>query len=95
MQHYLDAMATHKYYLLLLIVVCFKCSELTYHDKERDDHEKHLTNLNDEQIYEYDMTFDVVIINKEGMFFFYGYGETGKTYIFGLLYLLLLGVGVL
>ncbi|XP_052193855.1 uncharacterized protein LOC127802189 [Diospyros lotus] len=45
------------------------------------EHIKLVSNLNDEQRYVYDIVMDAVKLNGGGMFFVYGYGGTGKTFV--------------
>ncbi|XP_074306346.1 uncharacterized protein LOC141641588 [Silene latifolia] len=56
--------------------------ELSY-DREslQAEHASQLSSMTDEQRSVYNQIMEVVASNKEGMFFVYDYGETGKTFI--------------
>ncbi|XP_075481272.1 uncharacterized protein LOC142521983 [Primulina tabacum] len=44
-------------------------------------HDKFINNLNSEQRHVYDTIMKAVVSNKGGVFFVYGYGGTGKTFV--------------
>ncbi|XP_052185357.1 uncharacterized protein LOC127797005 [Diospyros lotus] len=56
--------------------------ELRYNRNDlSQEHIKLVSNLNDEQRHVYDIVMNAVRLNKGGMFFVYGYGGTGKTFV--------------
>ncbi|XP_073137503.1 uncharacterized protein [Henckelia pumila] len=46
-----------------------------------EEHDNHLNKLNSEQRHVYDTVMNTVHSNKGGVFFVYGYGGTGKTFV--------------
>ncbi|XP_024010291.1 uncharacterized protein LOC112085317 [Eutrema salsugineum] len=60
--------------------------ELNYDcDKLAKEHERLLSTITDEQKHIYDSVMDAVNANAGGMFFVYGYGGTGKTFLWNVL----------
>ena len=56
--------------------------ELDYdRDSLAKEHTKPLNGLNYDQMIIYDVVLGSIIENKGGVFFFYGHGGTGKTYL--------------
>ncbi|XP_074283493.1 uncharacterized protein LOC141608042 [Silene latifolia] len=53
------------------------------YDKQslREENERQLSSMTDEQRSVYNEIMDVVLSNRGGVFFVYGYGGTGKTFI--------------
>lgn len=55
------------------------------HDEQRKIHQELLPKLTDEQASVYQEILDAVIHEKGGVFFVYGFGGTGKTYLWNIL----------
>lgn len=60
--------------------------DLNYnHDEEREKHKEILAKITDEQRAVYQEILDAVNGDKGGMFFVYGFGRTGKTFLWNIL----------